>query len=268
MIRRLLVVAWTLAAVGCSPRQYFAQPANVEETRDMVRSLQEEQRALRERLAALESKLDEQGEALNRNRADMNAQLETMAENLRRISDRLDDLSGQMERRAGRAIPPPTLYPTPVNPAVEPVPEDGGEGAEAPPPEVPAPGDSLHVDPEQLYDQAYRDVTRGSYAMAVTGFREFLRLFPDHVLSDNAQYWLGECFYVQDDVTSAMTEFQKVLDNYPAGDKVPAAYLKLGYCQLRLNDKSGARQSFNDLVQKYPTSEEARQAKAKLATLN
>src|SRR5262249_50901562 len=40
----------------------------------------------------------------------------------------------------------------------------------------------------QLYDQATSDLTQGRYAMALTGYREFLRRFPDTDLADNAQY--------------------------------------------------------------------------------
>lgn len=253
-MRRLLgCLAAAILLGGCSPAQYFAQPASVEETRDAVREMKARQEVLLQKIDAIEKQLAALSDARARDRADLNAQLGTLTEDLQQISSRLDDMSGQIQRRA----PAASLYPTPVNPPVEPDTVSGGEEA-APP----------RVDAEQVYDGAYRDMVRGSYPLAVAGFREFLRLFPDHSLADNAQYWVGECYYAQDDPTKASEEFRKVLEKYPEGDKVPAAHLKLGYCALRLNDVAGARRYLDELIRRYPTSEEARSARNKLATLN
>jgi TolA-binding protein len=78
---------------------------------------------------------------------------------------------------------------------------------------------------------------------------------------------LGECYYVQDQVSEAAREFEKVVNEHPRGDKVPAAYLKLGYCSLRKNDNAGARRWFDELIKKYPSTEEARSARNKLASI-
>ncbi|TPW11396.1 MAG: tol-pal system protein YbgF, partial [bacterium] len=85
--------------------------------------------------------------------------------------------------------------------------------------------------------------------------------------ADNSQYWLGECFYVQDKVSEAAREFEKVINEHQDGDKVPAAYLKLGYCALRRNDTAQARRWFDDVIRKFPSSEEARSARNKLASI-
>ncbi len=263
----LLLVAGLLT--GCSPRQYFAQPASVEETRDSVRLLERDREALKQRIEQVQKAMTEQAEVLNRTRADMTTQMEALADQLRQISSRLDDMGSRMERRSR-----PSSLPPVYNPAGE-APDGSGTGPDvetaAPPGDAGVPAGQGNVESEgaeQIYDQAYRDVTRGSYGLAVAGFNEFLRLFPEHDLADNAQYWLGECRYVQDDISGASAEFQKVLSRYPDGDKVAAAHLKLGYSALRMNDKDEARRQFNELIRKFPTSEEARSARAKLATLN
>src|SRR2546421_277637 len=81
----------------------------------------------------------------------------------------------------------------------------------------------------------------GGYLLAITGFRDFLRRFPDHKLADNAQYWIGESYLAlahsyanagqQDDkatqaLEEAVREFRRVITNYPRGDKVPTAIYK------------------------------------------
>lgn len=251
----VLFVAGGLAA--CSPRQFVEQPASVEEIRDNVRALKSSQEELARRIGALEGGLQTDGSRTVERDASLKADIATLTETLQRIAERLDDLSQQLERR-GRSAPPPSLYPPPVTPPVEEAPPDAPSATPAP-----AGGDA-----GELYDRAYRDVTRGNYSLAQQGFQEFLRLHPRDDLADNAQYWLGECSYVQEQIPEAAREFERVVTGFPDGDKVPAAMLKLGYCGLRQNDTAGARRWFDSLIAKYPASEEARAARNKLDTLN
>ncbi len=120
------------------------------------------------------------------------------------------------------------------------------------------------ADARKLYDQAYLDYQRGNYSLAVLGFREYLRRNPSTDLSDNAQFWIGECFYAQRDFTSAVQEFQKVVDQYPRGNKVPAALLKIGYSYLQLGDKASARRYLKAVIDQYPNADEADTARNKL----
>jgi len=123
---------------------------------------------------------------------------------------------------------------------------------------------SDEADTKRVYEQAYKDLTRGNYSLAVLGFREFLKRSPSSDLSDNAQYWVGECFYAQRDFNQAAQEFLKVEELYPKGDKVPAALLKTGYSFLQLDDKANARRYLNEVIEKFPNSEEAVSARNKL----
>lgn len=256
---------------GCSPAQYFAQPASVEETRDNVRAMKEEQAALARKVADLEAALTAQNERTAERDANLRVELSQLSQSLHEISGRLDDLGQQVQRRS-RQAPPPSYQPTPVFPPTEPVPGVEGDGsATMPPPAGAASPDPLppsSIPAADLYDRAYRDVSQGNYDLAIDGFRDFLSRYPDDTLADNAQYWLGECHYVQDHVTEAAREFERVLSDHPDGDKVPAAKLKLGYCALRQNDVARARRWFDDIVKNHPASDEARSARNKLASLD
>ena len=68
-----------------------------------------------------------------------------------------------------------------------------------------------------------------------------MRLFPHHDYADNAQYWLGECFYDQQRYDQAAPEFRAVLTRWPTGNKAPDAMLKLGFSLIALGevDKGG-----------------------------
>jgi tol-pal system protein YbgF len=117
------------------------------------------------------------------------------------------------------------------------------------------------------YDEAWRLIERKDYRAAIPRFREFLKKYPNSDFADNAQYWLGECYYGLKEYDQAILEFDAVRRKYPKGDKVPAALLKQGFAFAELGDKVDARLILQELADRYPQSEEAAKAKQKLNTL-
>jgi len=117
------------------------------------------------------------------------------------------------------------------------------------------------------YDDAWRLVERKEYRNAIPRLREFLKKYPNSALADNAQYWLGECFYGLKEYDQAILEFDAVRRKYPKGDKVPAALLKQGFAFAELGDKVDARLILQELLDRFPQSEEAGRAKQRLKTL-
>lgn len=118
--------------------------------------------------------------------------------------------------------------------------------------------------PEELYNAAYADFIKGSYDLARQGFEEYLKHYPDTELSDNAQYWIGESYYVQRKFSEAVQAFDKVIQNYPKGDKAPAAALKKGYSLLEMKNNEAGIRELRGVIQKYPNSDSAQLAKDRL----
>jgi tol-pal system protein YbgF len=128
-------------------------------------------------------------------------------------------------------------------------------------------GDSTAIlDPEAAYQAAYADMASGRYDLARQAFGEYLKHYPDTEVSDNAQYWIGECLYATGDFHGAVEAYSLVPKNYPKGDKVAAALLKTGYALARLNQADEAKQYFQQVIQKFPKSDEARLARERLAS--
>lgn len=119
-------------------------------------------------------------------------------------------------------------------------------------------------DPNQMYQSAYLDYTKGNYDLAVSGFREYLKAFPDAEFAGNAQYWVGESLYSLGKYDEAVTEFDKVIKGYPASSKVPGAMLKKGYCFDALKKSKDAKAAYGELINKYPASEAAKLAEERL----
>ena len=58
--------------------------------------------------------------------------------------------------------------------------------------------------------------------------RSFVERYPKDPLAGNAQYWLGETFYVRKDYSNAATAFAQGYEKYPKGAKASDDLLKLG----------------------------------------
>lgn len=119
-----------------------------------------------------------------------------------------------------------------------------------------------------VYASAYKDFKDGKYEEARKGFQKYLGQHPAGTdLSDNAQFWIGECYYMEENYEQAILEYEKVIKSYPNADKVPQALLKQGLSFQKLGDKDSAKLLFQQVIKDYPDTNQAKIAKAKLKAL-
>jgi tol-pal system protein YbgF len=167
------------------------------------------------------------------------------------------------------AAPPPIVAPS-VAAAPAPAPAPAPERV-APPPQqaaatpatAPAAQRPSGTD-QQNYQAAFELIQARKYPEATKAFNDFLAAFPTSPLADNAQYWLGETYYVQRQFMPALAQFQKIVDQYPGSSKLGDALLKIGYCQNELGDKAAAQTTFEQVIRKYPNTTAARLAAQRL----
>lgn len=134
------------------------------------------------------------------------------------------------------------------------------DGAKLSPGQLPVPGGSDRAN----YQAAFELLKQGRYKEANQALVQFMVAFPESALSDNAQYWLAETHYVSQDFRKALTEFQKVVDQYPESRKIPDALLKIGYCNFELKRYDAARQALQTVAGSYPETTAARLAGERL----
>jgi tol-pal system protein YbgF len=120
---------------------------------------------------------------------------------------------------------------------------------------------------QEMYQAALVHLRAGRHDQAVSALRAFVSAHPQHDLADNAQYWLGECFYDRKDYSTALREFRRVADDFPQGNKVPDALLKLGLSYLALGSARPAQEALGDLVRRFPKHPATALAEAKLAEM-
>jgi tol-pal system protein YbgF len=118
-----------------------------------------------------------------------------------------------------------------------------------------------------LYRDAYETFYKGDLEGSRRKFEVFLKQYPNTELSDNAQFWIGETYYLKKDYERAILEYEKAIVKYPEGDKIPAAIFKQALAFLELGDKTNARNLLRRVIEKYPRSDQADVAKKKLETV-
>lgn len=137
------------------------------------------------------------------------------------------------------------------------------EPASAPAKE-PAGAKAAKTDKESLYTAAYDLFKEAKYEKSREAFENFLKQYPDSEFSDNAQFWVGECYYFEKKYEKAILEYEKVTKNFPEGNKAPYALLKQGLSFLKLGDKASGKLLLQQVAKDYPNTSQARIARAKL----
>jgi len=117
---------------------------------------------------------------------------------------------------------------------------------------------------EGTYLDAKKAFDAGDMDTAKKGFATVVEAHATSDTADNAQFWIGEIYYREKWFQKAILEYQKVIENYPDGNKVPAAYLKQGLAFEALGETENAHLILGELLRKYPDTAEASIARKKL----
>lgn len=148
--------------------------------------------------------------------------------------------------------PRPMTPPPPSNEGgLSPPPPPGSQTAMAAPP-PPDAGTLPNGSPQQQYDYAFGLLRDANYQAAEHALRDFVTRYPNNRLSSNAQYWLGETYYVRGRYQAAAAAFAEGYQKYPKGPKAADDLLKLGASLSMLNRRADACRSFAQLDHDFP----------------
>jgi tol-pal system protein YbgF len=238
---------------------------DVADVQQELRQIQRSQTEAGAQLETVESRLQQSGEGVQRSEfADLRLQLEEVTRTVAALEERIEETNRRLDRiseetQEARELARRKLAtPSPANPASAPA--GVGTGTEpAQPDAVPS--------PEALYNAAYADFSKGNYALAISGFEEYVGRFPDSDLADNALYWVGECHFSQGSFDGAVEVFDRLLERYPKSDRAAAADLKKALAYLEQNQVGQAIVQLRYVTDTYPSTDEARIARDKLTSL-
>lgn len=223
-----------------------AREANEQALRQMSASLRAQIDELRDEVRGLRGRLEELDHSLRQKPASGETGERPREDKL----TRLEDANTQLAQRLTRVEEHLRLEPIPAG--------SKAESKIKPESSAKAPSE------EELYNRAKQAFDQGNTAQARRGFEELIQRYPNSASADNAQFWVGETFFREKAYEKSILEYQKVIERYPKGNKVPAALLKQGHAFLALGDKVNSRLLFEELVRKFPHSAEAKLASDKL----
>jgi len=279
----MLALVFGATSAEAQSRREMQMMADIRMLQEQTQQLQQQLLAAVEQLSttlkAINSRVDEQATATRKSFADQKLAVDQFGTDLRIVRERIDEntvrittLSQEIEALR-LAIPQftPGTAPPPVDPSSA-VPPSGTQpppgGVMTPPSTTPpvtlAPG----MSPQRLFDTAMADFTVGQWALCIEGFETYLRGFGRTDLADDAQFYIGECRHRDNKPTEAVDAYNRVISNYPKGDRVPDAYYKRGLVFSEMGQADRARESFEILMKQYPETDLARLAKQQMDRLN
>jgi len=105
---------------------------------------------------------------------------------------------------------------------------------------------------EAQYEYAFNLLRQANYDEAQKALQAFVVQHPTDSLAGNAQYWLGETYYVRGRYQDAAVAFAEAYQKYPNSNKAPDNLLKLGMSLGQIGKKSDACVAFGELNKKFP----------------
>ncbi|MDE2164797.1 MAG: tol-pal system protein YbgF [Alphaproteobacteria bacterium] len=165
---------------------------------------------------------------------DLTGQFQVINNSISQLNDRVTKLSSDVDMRltalehghvAGENGPPASTQP-------------GAPSAEAS--AAPAAGAAAALTPAQQYQNAFALLRRADYPGAEQALRTFVAENPKDPLAGNAQYWLGETYYVRKNWKDAAIAFAEGYQKYPKSSKAPDDLLKLAMSLGNMGQKANA----------------------------
>ena len=224
---------------------------------------------------ALQQKINAQSEATN-------GKLDTTSGQMQSLNDSVDELKSRMGKldKAIQDIQSQLQnLQNPQNPAAATSGQQPLAGSGSPPPATgpgatnttpagPATGPAAQAPPlQETYQAGLRDYNAARYSVAQGEFQDVLTYYPQDDLAGNAQFYLGEIAYKQNDFAGAVKNYNAVLEGFSGSPKAAAAQLRKGLALIQMNKKDAGIRELRSLIQRHPQTPEATQARAKLNAL-
>jgi len=247
---RLGAVSLALALLtlgGCATKQDVLQ---IDES---VRQMRTDQRLLDTRLARIDSLLASGNDQNSQGRAEIRTSFDDLLAQVVQMQSQFSDLQQliyQMSGRIGESGPPRAPAAATIQDSSAANPADTGTAAT--------------VNCRNLWDNAFKDMKRGQYELAISGFSDYLKYCQGSDMADNSQYWIAEAYYEMKQFERANEEYNRLLKQYPQSEMRSKAYFKLGRCYEELGNEKKAMEYFLVLKKDYPGTVEYERVRDKV----
>ena len=210
-----------------------------------VSAIESQMRELNGRIEELGIKLNQMEKALDRKLGDAEFRLKTLEDGQR--------TAGEGKAPAAAAGTAPGVPPG-TKPIAPMAPPSGSQQASAAPAASSAPMLLPPGTPDEQFKFAFDFLKQNDYAQGEKAMRAFADAHPNHPLTGNALFWLGQMYFVSKDYTKSAVSFAQSYEKFPDGSKAPESLQKLGVSLAQLNKKDEACTAFKQFQTQYPTA--------------
>jgi len=117
--------------------------------------------------------------------------------------------------------------------------------------------------PDEYFEYAKKEFDKGKYLKAITDFTIIVLKFSGDPVVDDAQYYLAESHFRQEEYLIAISEYQRLINDYPESDYVPLAQFKKGLsyydmssrAELDQENTQKAIREFQGFIEDHPKHE-------------
>jgi len=248
---------WTTSGEGDVLRdEVAAQAARVQKLEDaqnaQLEQLKQAEAKAQQSIADLEGVIERATSVVQRNSADVTITVSELQTKLSMVDGRLAELEHALEALQSQQSNLQTQVHAQPGQATTP--------ADASATQAPA-------DKTEHYALAYRSYSDRDFNKARGLFRTYLERYANDAQADNAQYWIGASYLVENRPATALAELRKVIENHRSGDAVDEALLDMAEGFYRLRACSDAKTTLDTLIKTQSNSPLADKAKQKLKDL-
>ncbi len=268
LILATLALAWcmTPSAHAGTKEQLIQLQTTVQILQDNMAKMQQ---SFDERMGVMKDLVTQQTDNINRMGTSVQSLQKTLSQQNTDSATKVDQLSGQVQAlhdsvdELKARLARTTKQLDDIQAALQNInqPPAGGQTPATATPAAQAPP------AETLYNSALGDFNSGKNDLAAQEFTQYVQVYGNTDLAGNAQFYLGEIDYRRGNFQAAINDYNKVLDQYPGGNKDAGARLKKGLAYLELGQRDAGVKELRALITRYPKSPEAMQAKDRLNKL-
>src|SRR3954462_15139530 len=267
-MKKTLLITFAFFIAPGTPLPAFAVSKDMIQLQTQVQALQEQmarmQQSFDERMGVMRNlveqttdninkmsvSVDTLNKSLQQQNADAAGRLDQVSSQVQSLHDSVDELKGRLAK-VNKQLDDMAAGQQNINPNQPAPPSGGAASIQAPPADV-------------LYNNALRDYNAAKYQLAQQEFADYVKFYGNTDLAGNAQFYIADIEYRQGNYQQAVVEYDKVLEQYPGGNKAAAAQLKKGYALLEIGQKDAGVKELQSLTARCPPAPEAAQAKDRL----
>jgi len=265
----LLATIGGVAPAAAADKEQRQMMADIRMLQEQTQQLQNTLAALAEALKAVDTRLaarvDEQAEASRKALADEKTIVSSISSDLRSVREKVDDNTTRVGSLTVEVQALRQLVAT-SRPAV-PAPDtatDALSQPDTPASTAPVASAALGASPTKLFEQAYGDYALGQWDLAIQGFQDFIRSYPNHPQADEAQVMICNAYLTDGKYDKAVDACDQAIRTYPNGSATPDAYYRKGLALKSLKQTDRAREAFDYVVKNFADSQAATLAKQAL----